>query len=122
MPHPVHPPSTKQRLPLKRSGPPVCGANSVRTQHPSQGQRAFLRPCCWFSPWCGVGGGLSGGLHQTSDAQTAALTKTQKQGDVTALTARGLAPVAEETERMADIKEEEVLLPKVVHSVQKHPL
>lgn len=122
MPHPVHPPSAKQRLPLKRKGPAVPGADSIHAQRPSQGQRVFLCPRCGFFPRCGDGAGLSGGLHQTSDAQTAALTKTQKQGDVAALTARGLAPVAEETEMMADIKEEEVLLPKVVRSVQKHPL
>lgn len=122
MPHPGHPPSTKQRLPLKRSGPAVPRASSIHgTQHPSQGQRVFLRPRRGFFHRCGDGAGLSDGLHQTSDAQTAALAKTQKQGDVAALTARGLAPVAEETEGMADVKEE-VLLPKVVRSVQKHPL
>lgn len=108
MPHPVHPPSTKQRIPLKRAGPAVPRANGSHTQPLSRGPRALLRPYRGFFSRCGNGAGLSVFLHQTSDPQTAALSKTQKQGDVPAFTARRLAPVAGGREKMAGVKEEEV--------------
>lgn len=128
VPHPVHPPYAQQRLPRQRQGYAVPRSDCAHThahahaQHPSQGRRILLYARGGLLHQRGHGARLSGVLRQTSDAQTAALTETQKQGDVTALTARGLASVAGETERMADIKEEEIFLPKVVRSVQKHTL
>jgi len=126
VPHPVHPPSAKQRLPPKHSGPLVLGANSYYTNstpptHSSSGQQLLLCPGCGFVHRRGHGVGLPSGLHHTGDSKTAACAKTQKLGDVSAFTARRLAPVAEETERMADIKEEEVLLPKVLPYPEASP-
>lgn len=102
--HPVCAAPAQQWLPSKCSGPAGPRACNIHAQCPAQSGRILLCPRCGLFSQCGDGDWIPHGIHQRSDAQAAALASAQTQGDVTALAARGLAPVAEDNGRTVSIK------------------